>query len=240
MVYLLPNLVTTAGLFCGFFAIVSAINLHWSNAALAIILAAIFDGLDGRLARLTKTQSAFGEQYDSMCDLVSFGVAPALLMYQWALRPMGRIGWLMSFFFLACAALRLARFNVLKQSTEKRYFQGLASPVAAGTIASAVLFYHEFFPGDSYEAKGIYILVILFSLAAAMVTNIRYRSFKDLNFKSQKAFAYLVVLILLIVLLSTKPKTFMFPFASAYFLSGLIGELYYYIRKKKRKGIKST
>lgn len=202
LIFVLPNLFTTANLFAGFYSILSGIKGNWNNAALAIVIAGFLDGLDGRIARMTKTQTAFGEQYDSMSDLMSFGVAPSLLMYHWALAPYGRLGWFASFMYLTCAALRLARFNVLKQTTEKRYFQGCPSPVAAGTVASAVLFYREF----NFEAwKSVYMLIVMFVLAVSMVSTIHYRSFKDTSLFAQKKFGYLVMILAFVVLLSTFP-----------------------------------
>lgn len=230
LVFILPNLFTTANLFFGFFSILSAIRGEWSAAALAVLLAALADGLDGRIARLTKTQSAFGEQYDSMSDLMSFGVAPSLLMYQWALAPYGRLGWIGSFMYLTCAALRLARFNVLKQSTEKRYFQGCPSPVAACTVATAVLFYTEF----GFEAwKSVYMLIVMFILGASMVSTVRYRSFKDLRFPSQRDFGYLLLIIMSVVLFSAFPEKLLFPLFITYVLTGPIFEAFRWIRKRR-------
>jgi CDP-diacylglycerol--serine O-phosphatidyltransferase len=206
----------------GFFSIVYAMRGEWMNSAIAIMIAAFTDGIDGRLARLTKTQSAFGEQYDSMSDLVSFGVAPAILMQQWALSPYGRLGWLACFFFLTCAALRLARFNVLKQHSEKRYFQGCPSPVAACSVASAVLFYLAM---DFVASKSVYMLIVMFILAAAMISTIRYRSFKDMKFHSQTHFAYLLAVIAFLVVLAAQPELLLFPIAMVYIVSGPLGEL---------------
>jgi len=228
LVFILPNLFTTANLFCGFFSIISAIKGDYSNASIAIMLAAFTDGLDGRIARLTNTQTAFGEQYDSMSDLVSFGAAPAVLMYQWALAPYGRWGWVVTFLYLACAALRLARFNVLKQSTEKRYFQGCPSPIAACTAASAVLFYQDF----GYEAwKSIYILLVMTVLATVMVSLVRYRSFKDLKLKSQSGFGYLLLFIAVLVLITAAPEKVLFPIFMSYISWGVIGESLRFVRK---------
>ena len=228
LVFALPNLFTTANLFFGFFSVISSIRGDWTTAAWAIILAGISDGLDGRVARMTNAQSAFGEQYDSMSDLISFGMAPAVLMFQWALAPYGRLGWLVAFMYLACAALRLARFNVLKQSTEKRYFQGLPSPLAAGTVATAVLFYAD----RHFEAgRSIYMLAVMAILAAVMISTVRYRSFKDLKFNSQTSFATLFMVIGLIVLLCAAPETLMFPISAFYVLIGPLAELTRLLRR---------
>jgi CDP-diacylglycerol--serine O-phosphatidyltransferase len=224
IVYVIPNLFTTANLFLGFFSIVASTKAgdksQWVAAAVAIMIAAVADGIDGRVARLTKTESLFGEQYDSMCDLVSFGVAPAILVYEWGLSPYGKYGWLAAFLFLTCAALRLTRFNVLKQSDEKRYFQGLPSPVAASIAASAVLFHEQVNP---FEGKDLYIIFVMIFIAIAMVSTIRYRSFKDIKIKSQEGFGYLLIIIMVLMLITMEPETLIFPVGVLYLLSGPIG-----------------
>ncbi len=228
LVFVLPNLFTTANLFCGFFSIIMAIKGEWIASSIAIYLAAFADGLDGRVARITNTQSAFGEQYDSMSDLVSFGAAPALLMYQWALAPYGRWGWLATFLYLTCAALRLARFNVLKQSAEKKYFQGCPSPIAAVTVAAGVLFCQEL----GFQAyKSIYMLIIMFSLALSMVSTIRYRSFKDVSFGSQRGFGFLLVFVVLLILISASPERILFPVFVFYVGLGALAESTRYVRR---------
>jgi len=185
--YVVPNLFTTANLFLGFFSIVASTKAttkaEWIAASAAIMIAAMCDGIDGRVARITHTESHFGEQYDSMCDLVSFGVAPAILVYEWGLMPYGKYGWLAAFMFLTCAALRLTRFNVLKQSDEKRYFQGLPSPMAASIAASAVLFQEEV---RLFQGKDTYIIFVMIFLAMTMVSTIRYRSFKTSKLNRKK------------------------------------------------------
>ncbi len=236
---MLPNLFTTANLFFGFFSVLSANLGRWETAAFAIFIAAFCDGLDGRVARMTKSQSAFGEQYDSMADLVSFGMAPTILMYMYALAPFGRWGWFAAFVYLACAALRLARFNVLKQSTEKRYFQGLSSPLAAGTVASAVLFYQEL---ELHGYRQSFMLVTIIVLGLAMISTVRYRSFKDLKFKSQKTFAWILLITLALVIFSPKPELTFFPMAASYVLWGPLGEVWRWVSKRffrrlpRRKG----
>jgi CDP-diacylglycerol--serine O-phosphatidyltransferase len=219
--FVLPNLFTTANLFFGFFSVLSASMGRWETAAFAIFIASFCDGLDGRVARMTKSQSAFGEQYDSMADLVSFGMAPTTLMYMYALAPFGRWGWFASFIYLACAALRLARFNVLKQTAEKRFFQGLASPLAAGTVASAVLFYQEL---GLHGYRQSFMLGTIIVLGLAMISTVRYRSFKDLKFKSQKTFAYILLGTLAIIIISPTPELTFFPVAAAYVIWAPIGE----------------
>jgi len=228
--FFLPNLFTSANLFFGFFSVMNSFKGEWVTAAYAIFIATFADGLDGRVARLTKAQSAFGEEYDSLADLVSFGMAPAMLLFFWALQPFGNLGMVASFAFLLCAALRLARFNVLKQSVEKRYFQGLPSPFAAGAVASAVLFYREL--GLVEDFREPYTLVLALFLAIAMISTIRYRSFKDLKFKSQKTFAWLLLIAVAIIVISPKPELTFFPVAAVYVLWGPIGELSRFIWKK--------
>lgn len=229
LVFVVPNLFTTANLFCGFFAVIMSVQENWTAAAVAILVAAFTDGLDGRIARLTSTQSLFGEQYDSMSDLVSFGVAPAVLMYQWALEPYGRVGWLVTFLYLTCAALRLARFNVLKQATEKRYFAGCPSPLAACTGASAVLFYQAMgFDGW----RDLYILLVMALLGFVMVTTIRYRSFKDLKFKSQTQFAYLILTIVGLVIVAANPSQWLFPIFMTYLIVGPLAEATRFLRRR--------
>ena len=193
------------------------------TGAVSIFIAAFADALDGRVARMTHAQSAFGEQYDSMADLLSFGLAPAVLLYFWALQSFGQLGVVAAFALLLCAALRLARFNVLKQSVEKRYFQGLPTPFAAGTIASAVLFYREL--GLVEDFREPFTVVLAFVLAGTMISTIRYRSFKDLRFKSQKTFAWMALITVAIVIASPKPEWTLFPVAATYVLWGPLGEL---------------
>lgn len=191
-IYLLPNLLTTAGLFAGFFAVVSSMNGHFEHAAIAIFIAMIFDGLDGRVARMTNTQSEFGAEYDSMADMVSFGIAPGLVAYNWALSGMGKFGWLAAFVFVAAAALRLARFNTQVGVADKRYFQGLASPAAAGVIASLVWL------GTEYELNGqdfgLVLGVITIVSGLLMVSNFRYNSFKDVDWKEKLALSLFYLL----------------------------------------------
>ena len=221
-IYLLPSVLTTFGMFAGFYSIISSINGDFTIAAISILIAMFWDTLDGRVARLTNTQSAFGAEYDSLADLVSFGLAPALLVYQWTLYELGRFGWLAAFVYLACAALRLARFNSQVGIADKRYFQGLPSPAAAGVIASMIwLKIWTFASFDSdvislgyYLGAGITILCGLL-----MVSNIRYYSFKE--FDSKKAsFRFLLIVILSLIILVSKPNIILFTGFFVYLLSG--------------------
>ena len=223
-IYLLPSVLTTFGMFAGFYSIISSINGDFTIAAISILIAMMWDTLDGRVARLTNTQSDFGAEYDSLADLVSFGLAPALLVYQWSLYELGRFGWLAAFVYLACAALRLARFNTQVGTADKRYFQGLPSPAAAGVIASMIwLKIWTFASFDSdvismgyYLGAGITILCGLL-----MVSNVRYYSFKE--FDSKKAsFRFLLIVILSLIILVYKPNIILFTGFFVYLLSGPI------------------
>jgi len=202
-IYLLPNLLTTAGLFSGFYAVVSSMNGHFISAAVAIFIAMIFDGLDGRVARMTNTQSEFGAEYDSMADMVSFGIAPGLVVYNWALSDMGKFGWLAAFVYVACAALRLARFNTQVGIADKRFFQGLASPAAAGVIASLI------WVGASYQINGhdygIIMGCITILCGLLMVSNFRYNSFKEVDWKGKVNFLMVLVIVLVFVVVASSP-----------------------------------
>ena len=216
-VYLLPNLLTTGALFSGFYAIIAGMNGDFVNAAVAIIVAAILDGLDGRVARLTNTSSAFGVQYDSLSDMVSFGLAPALVMFSWGLQPIGKYGWAVAFAFAACAALRLARFNTQVDTADKRFFTGLASPAAAGLIATTV------WVGNATEV-GIQLSIVvgLGTLIAAllMVSNIRYYSFKGIDFRGRVPFGAILGVVLLIVIIASNPDVVLLSIGVIYASSG--------------------
>lgn len=218
-IYILPNLITTMNLFMGFLAIINAIKGDFLFAAYAIVGAAVFDLLDGRVARLTRSMSKFGAEYDSLCDLVSFGVAPGLMLFLWALQPFGRIGWLVSFLFAACGALRLARFNVQANIIEKAYFQGLPIPMAAGIVASSVLAFTDL-QLDPQGNVGILAMTIL--LAFVMVSTFRYRSFKDLDFKHRLPFKYLVVGVSVLFLVAIRPEVMLFVVFMSYAVIGAV------------------
>jgi CDP-diacylglycerol--serine O-phosphatidyltransferase len=232
-IYLLPNLLTTAALFAGFYSIVAAMKGLFDTAAIAIFIAMIADGLDGRVARMTNTQSPFGAQYDSLSDMASFGIAPALVVYSWSLVNLGKLGWLAAFLYAAGTALRLARFNT--QAHDKQYFQGLPSPSAAGVVASMVWF------GSSYNVDGMFVAVpaaaLTIFVAALMVSTIRYSSFKSIDFKGRVPFMTVVVAVMLIAALSLYPPEMLFGVFIAYVLSGPIVTLWQ-LRKmrKSRRG----
>lgn len=221
-IYLLPSILTTFGMFAGFYSIIASINGDFTLAAISIMVAMLWDALDGRVARLTNTQSDFGAQYDSLADLVSFGVAPALLVYEWSLSDLGRIGWLAAFIFLACAALRLARFNTQVGISNKRYFQGLPSPAAAGVIASMIwlkFWKFEYFDFGIVSLSYYVGVGITIVCALLMVSNVRYYSFKELDSK-KASFRFLLAIVLSLIVLLSKPNIFLFTGFFVYMLSG--------------------
>ena len=219
-IYLLPNLLTTAGLFSGFFAIISSMNGRFEAAAVAIFVAMIFDGLDGRVARMTNTQSEFGAEYDSMADMVSFGVAPAIVAYNWGLTGLGKIGWLAAFIYVAAAALRLARFNTQIGIADSRYFQGLASPAAAALVAGMIWVGVEYnINGQDY---GIIVAVVTGLAGLLMVSNFKYNSFKELNLHGKVPFVALLLIMLIFVVVATEPALVLFIVFALYSLAGPI------------------
>ena len=230
-IYILPNLFTTASLFCGFYSIIASMNGDFPRAAISIILACILDGLDGRIARMTNTTSKFGSEYDSLSDLVAFGVAPAILAYTWALSPFGRYGWLAAFLFVACGALRLARFNIQIGIIESRVFNGLPIPPAAVVVAASVLFFY--YMGGEGQFNNISILISMVVLALLMVSNIKYYSFKDLNYFSRKPFMTLVLIIFIFIVVVMEPQLMIFTSAVGYGISGPVWTLYKIAKKKK-------
>ena len=238
-IYLLPNLFTTASLFAGFYAIVSAINGRFELAAIAIVIAGVLDGMDGRIARLTNTQSEFGAQYDSMSDMVSFGLAPALVVYEWALLDLGKLGWLAAFVYTACAALRLARFNTQAANVDKRYFQGLASPPAAGLMGTMVWFFSEM----GWEiGLGIKILTLVLTVCAAvlMVSNVRYHSFKGFDLKGRVPFVSALIVVMVFVFISWDPSLVLFLMSVVYALSGPALTIFHlHQRRRQRRGSES-
>ncbi|MFL6719546.1 MAG: CDP-diacylglycerol--serine O-phosphatidyltransferase [Burkholderiaceae bacterium] len=219
-IYLLPNAFTTAALFFGFYAVVMAMNLKFDQAAIGIFAAMVLDAVDGRVARLTNTQSEFGAQYDSLADMVSFGAAPALVMYEWSLRGLGKWGWLAAFVYCAGAALRLARFNTNIAVVDKRYFQGLPSPAAAALVAGFVWLMDDLrFVGNqlTWAAWGITLFAGL-----TMVTNVPFYSFKDVNFRKSVPFIAVFVIVLVFVAVSSDPPKVLFGLFILYGLSGYI------------------
>lgn len=218
-VYVLPNLITTAGLFSGFYSVIASFRGDFQIAALAIMVANVFDALDGRIARVTKTTSRFGIEYDSLCDLVAFGVAPGILVYRWALEPWGTLGWLAASLYVTCGALRLARFNVQFDNVEKRHFIGLPIPAAAEVIASTVLLYY-FFGGEGATYRHLVILLLVYALGALMISNVPYFSFKEIHLHRRQPFWVLIVVILLLKLFIAEPQLFLFTVFLLYAASG--------------------
>lgn len=231
-IYLLPNAFTTANLFCGFFAIVMAMNLKFDYASVAIFAAMLLDSVDGRVARLTNTQSEFGAQYDSLSDMLSFGAAPGLIVYEWALRGMGKLGWLAAFVYCAGAALRLARFNTNIGVVDKRYFQGLPSPAAAALVTGFVWLMDDLrFTGPELSW---YAWVITLYAGLTMVTNVPFYSFKEINFKKSVPFIAIFVIVLIFVLISSDPPKVLF---GMFVLYGLSGYVVYFWRLAKGKPV---
>jgi len=231
-IYLLPNAFTTAALFCGFYAIVMAMNLRFDLASIAIFAAMVLDAVDGRVARLTNTQSEFGAQYDSLSDMVSFGAAPALVMYVWTLREMGKLGWLAAFIYCACAALRLARFNTNIAVVDKRYFQGLPSPAAAALVAGFVWLMDDLGVPRTDLSWAAWAITLYAGLT--MVTNVPFYSFKDVNFHKAVPFISVFVIVLIYVVVSTDPAKVLF---GIFVLYGLSGYVVYFWRLFKGKPV---
>ncbi len=232
-IYLLPNLFTTGALFAGFYAVVQAMNGRFEHAAVAIFIAMVLDGLDGRVARMTHTQSAFGAEYDSLSDMVSFGVAPALVIYEFALQDMGKLGWIAAFVYCAGAALRLARFNTqLDSVTDKRFFQGLPSPSAAALVAGFVWVMVEYgVTGD--EVRWLAAAIALFG-GLSMVSNFRFYSGKEINLRKSVPFFVILLIVLAFILVSTSPPEVLFGVFVLYGLSGYADALWQLSRRRKR------
>ncbi len=234
-IYLLPNLFTTGCLFAGFYAIVAAMTGKFEPAAIAIFVAMIMDGLDGRVARLTNTQTDFGAEYDSLADMVAFGLAPSLVMYEWALFNLGKLGWLAAFIYTAAAALRLARFNTQVGTAGKRYFQGLASPAAAAVVAGMVWVATDHAQIGADWRFPAFVLTL--ATGILMVSNIRYRSFKDLDLKGKIPFVTLTIVVMVFVFISYSPPQVLFTLFLVYAISGPI---YTLIRLRRRRAERRT
>lgn len=232
-IYLLPNLFTTAALFSGFYAVLAAMGGQFEQAAMAIFVAMVLDGLDGRVARMTNTQTAFGAEYDSLSDMVAFGLAPSLVMYTWALNSLGKLGWLAAFVYTAGAALRLARFNTQVGTADKRYFQGLPSPAAAAIIAGCVWFAVEY----GIEGADVSYLAGIITLFTGllMVSNVRYNSFKDIDFRGKIPFMTVVVMMLVLAVLISQPPTVLFALFLVYAVSGPVLTLRHLQQKRVQR-----
>lgn len=214
-IYLLPTMFTVGNLFCGYFSVINSIHGATATAAFLIIVAGVLDGLDGRIARLTGTTSDFGLEFDSLADLASFGIAPALLAYQWALTPLNRIGWLVGFLFLVCAAMRLARFNIRADLADKRHFAGLPSPMAAGVLACLAFA----FPTPAEGWVSVVVAVLVAGVGLLMVSRLRYRSFKEFDLRNRRSYVYVLPLAAILVAVALYPAWAMLLLALAYLVS---------------------
>lgn len=229
-IYVLPNTITLCGMFAGFYAIVSALQGNFTHSAWAILVAGVFDALDGWVARLTHSTTRFGIELDSLSDVIAFGVAPASLVYKWSLTPFGRIGWAAAFLFVACGAMRLARFNIQMGSSERRSFTGMPIPAAAGILAAMTLFYNEL----GWDSEGSYfVLLITILCSVLMVSTLRYHSLKEINLKERKPFWILVSLVMTFVIVVAHPEIALFALAALYLSSGIAEWLYLHLRKGK-------
>ncbi|WP_027949707.1 CDP-diacylglycerol--serine O-phosphatidyltransferase [Haliea salexigens] len=236
-IYLLPNLMTTGALFAGFYAVVAAMRGDFESAAVAIFFAMIFDGLDGRIARMTNTSSKFGAEYDSLSDMVSFGVAPALVMFSWALGELGKFGWSAAFVYVACAALRLARFNTQIDTADKNYFTGLASPAAAAVVASTVWVCHDLGWTGSDLPMEVAVLVALLTtvLGLLMMANFPYYSFKGVDFRGRVPFVAMIVLVLVFSLVTLDPPSMFLLAFLVYAASGPVMQLQRWRKARQNK-----
>ena len=230
-IYLLPNLFTTAALFAGFYAIVQGMNQRFEQAAMAIFIAGVLDGLDGRVARMTRTQSAFGAEYDSLADMVSFGAAPALVVLSWSLLGMGKIGWIGAFVYVAGAALRLARFNVMLEVTDKRWFTGLPSPAAAALVAGFVWFIDDANLDPASLRWWTWGITVFAGLT--MVSNIRYYSFKTINLKKSVPFIAIFLFVLTIAAISYQPPIVLFAGCAIYGVSGYFSSAWMWWKRRR-------
>jgi CDP-diacylglycerol--serine O-phosphatidyltransferase len=232
-IYLLPTTFTVGNLFCGFVSLVLSARAEYSLAGFAIILAGILDGLDGRIARLTGTSSEFGVQFDSLADVVSFGVAPAFLAYQWALLPLRRGGWLIAFLYVVCAAMRLARFNLQASTLDKRYFAGLPSPSAAGTIACSAFAFPSPPPG---RLPATLLAILVAVVALLMISRVRYRSFRNLDLRNRRPYFYALLIAAVLVCIFAHPRGTLLTLAAVYVLSAPALYLFGWMRRGRRPG----
>ena len=234
-IYILPNLITSASLFCGFFALLRTLQEDFFTAAVFILASGLLDGMDGKIARYTNTTSRFGVEFDSLADVIAFCVAPGILVYAWALEPFGRMGWLAAFLFVVCGALRLARFNLQGSTVESRFFSGLPTPAAAGVIATGILVYYE--AGDTGVSRHLMVLIVTYLLAFLMVSTFKYYGFKDIDLFRRKPFRWLVIAILLLIIIVWEPIYTLFCLFFAYFISGPIVSLVFLYRRRHPKPV---
>ena len=217
-IYLLPNLFTSASLFCGFYSIIASYKEHFVPAAIAVLVSVVFDGLDGRVARLTNTTSKFGAEYDSLADVISFGIAPALLAYSWSLSIYGKWGWIIAFLFVLCGALRLARFNIQIGIVESKVFNGLPIPAAASVIASTVIFFD--YVGAEGKFHNVFIMIFVIIISLLMVSSVKYYSFKDMSLLARKPFTIFFWSTILLIIIVVEPEIMFFVIFLGYAISG--------------------
>lgn len=234
-IYILPNTLTLCSMFFGFFSILNTIKGEYVIAAWAIVIATFFDGLDGWVARLTHSTTKFGIELDSLSDLVAFGVAPSILVFKWDLINFGRVGWATAFLFLACGALRLARYNIQMGSTESKSFTGMPIPGAAIVVSAIVIFYNEIW--ERIPQKNLLILLITILLSILMVSTLRFHGAKEINFSKRKPFWILVVFIIIIVIIVIHPPISIFIFAMIYLIGGIIENIVIFYKKRKIKKV---
>lgn len=230
-IYILPNTLTLCGMLLGFYSILASLNGNYIHAAWGILFALIFDGLDGWVARLTHSTTRFGIELDSLSDLVAFGVAPSVLIYKWALQPFGRLGWVVAFWFLACGALRLARYNVQMGSTESKAFTGMPIPAAAAILATLVLFYYEVW--DTGPESNILILGLTVLLAFMMVSTLRFHGAKELDFRKRKPFWILVAFVIILMIIILHPPISLFLFGMIYLIAGIIENMFLFVQRRR-------
>ena len=234
-IYLLPNLFTSASLFCGFYSIIASFKDHFVPASIAILVAVVFDGLDGRVARLTNTTSKFGAEYDSLADVISFGIAPALLAYSWSLSIYGKWGWIVAFLFVLCGALRLARFNIQIGIIESNVFNGLPIPAAASVVATMVIFFSSDYVGVEGKFNNIFIMIFVIIVSLLMVSGVKYYSFKDMKLFARKPFTVFFWSTVLLIIIVAEPEIMFFVIILGYAISGPVWWVIKIDRQKRQK-----
>jgi len=231
-IYLLPNLFTSASLFCGFYSIIASFKEHFVPAAIAVLVAVVFDGLDGRVARLTNTTSKFGAEYDSLADVISFGIAPAILAYSWSLSIYGKWGWIVAFLFVLCGALRLARYNIQIGIIESNVFNGLPIPAAASVVATTVIFFSSDYVGVEGKFHNVFIMVFVIIVSLLMVSGVKYYSFKDMKLLARKPFTIFFWSTVLLIIIVAEPEIMFFVIVLGYAISGPIWWLIKFDRQR--------
>lgn len=232
-IYLLPNLFTSASLFCGFYSMIASFKEHFVPASIAVLVSVIFDGLDGRVARMTNTTSKFGAEYDSLADVIAFGVAPALLAYSWSLSIYGKWGWIVAFLFVLCGALRLARYNIQIGIIESKVFNGLPIPAAASVIATMVIFFD--YVGAEGKFHNLFIMIFVIIISLLMVSSVKYYSFKDMSLLARKPFTIFFWSTILLIIIVAEPEIMFFVIFLGYALSGPVWWVIKFDRKTYQK-----